>query len=93
MKAAEWIALISNDKDRKFARAACMEVLEETSSQELMDELKRRRPKCEACQHDAVKYPAGSHTPGTDDGCDLNCGWMSFFADLFKPRNKNAKSK
>jgi hypothetical protein len=84
MKAAEWIALISNDKDRKFARAACLEVISEASSQELMDVLKTRRPKCEECKHDAIHYPAGNHMAGSEDGCDLNCGWMSFFADLFK---------
>jgi hypothetical protein len=89
MKAAEWIALIPNDKDRKFARAACMEVIEEASSQELMDELKRRRPKCGDCQHDGKQEGLlASPMPGMDDGCELNCGWQSFFADLFTPRKK-----
>jgi hypothetical protein len=89
MKSAEWINLISNDKDKKFARAACAEILDEASSQQLMDILKSRRPKCAECKHDGVQDGLIiSPMPGMNDGCDVNCGWMSFFADLFVPRRK-----
>ena len=50
MKAAEWINLISNERDKKFARAACTEVLEEASDRELLCELARRRP-CARCEY------------------------------------------
>jgi len=85
MKSAEWIKLISNDKDKKFARAACAEILDETSSQVLMDILKSRRPKCNECKHDGLQPGlTASAMSGGNDGCDLNCGWQSYFADLYK---------
>ena len=54
MKAAEWIFLISNEKDKKFARAACMEVLAEASVRELVDALKQHKPDCTTCFNDST---------------------------------------
>jgi len=43
MKAAEWIALIKDEQDKKYARVACLEVLREASTAELISELETRR--------------------------------------------------
>ena len=68
MKAAEWINLISNDRDRKFARAACAEVLDEASVPELIIALMQHKPDCLKCFN-------GSSLRQPSNACCQSCMW------------------